>query len=78
MAWDILGVLPDIEQPLGELLPTGSLPEKRSKAIGMSSRITQEQTVRPPSARSDRQPLSADGQTASTGWSNHQRLEQSH
>jgi hypothetical protein len=48
VAWDILGGLADLEQPLGELLLIGSLLEKWSKVIDVSSCITQEQTVRPP------------------------------
>jgi hypothetical protein len=48
VASDILGGLADLEQPLGEILPMGSLPEERSKVIGVSSRTIQDQTVRPP------------------------------
>jgi hypothetical protein len=79
VACDVLGGLADLEQPLGKLLPTGSLLEKRSKAINVGSCAIQEQTVRlPPGTvrpptfahrQSDRQLLYADDQTTRPGWS---------
>jgi hypothetical protein len=72
VAWDILGGLANLEQPLGELLPMGSLPEERSKATGASLRVTQKQAVklpplavRPPASihqQSDRLPNRSDCQ----------------
>jgi hypothetical protein len=47
-AWDVLGGLADLEQLLGKLLPTGSLPEERSKATDVRSRNIQVPTVRLP------------------------------
>jgi hypothetical protein len=45
VAWDVLGGLADLEQPLDELFPTRSFPEKRSKEISAGSRAIQEHEI---------------------------------